>query len=150
MAELLLGRLRGRLRAGTRVGFIEPDFRSPLGRLAYLEATGRPELAPLRIWSTVINQLYLAHRVSPDVGNSLARTLEVVGYSNVRSAWIEVPTDETTIENIIMFYDEVRDPLQQLGIQTAAEIDEQQGLLRALPTGSLPAAWAIHRAAAIT
>ena len=32
------------MRPGTRVGFIEPDFRSLLGRLAYLEATGRSEL----------------------------------------------------------------------------------------------------------
>src|SRR5207253_568565 len=46
-AECLLGRLRPRLTPGTRVGFIEPDFRSPLARVSYLEATGRPELAPL-------------------------------------------------------------------------------------------------------
>src|SRR5437660_2144660 len=50
MAEFMLGRLRARLRPGTRVGFIEPDFRAPLGRLTYLESTGRPELAPLRVW----------------------------------------------------------------------------------------------------
>src|SRR5438270_6942837 len=46
MVELVLGRLRSRLRPGTKVGLLEPDFRSALGRLAYLEATGRPELAP--------------------------------------------------------------------------------------------------------
>src|ERR1019366_5611128 len=45
MVELMLGRLRAVSRPGTRVGFIEPDFRSPLGRLGFLEATGRPELA---------------------------------------------------------------------------------------------------------
>ena len=47
MVEFVLGRLRARLRPGTRVGLLEPDFRSPLARLAYLEATGRPELEPL-------------------------------------------------------------------------------------------------------
>src|SRR3954447_12239174 len=50
MVELVLGRLRAVLRPGARVGFIEPDFRSQLGRLAYLEATGRSDLAPLRVW----------------------------------------------------------------------------------------------------
>ncbi len=68
MVEFMLGRLRAVLRPGTRVGFIEPDFRTLLGRLAYLEATGRTELAPLRGWAIAINQLYLANRLSPDVG----------------------------------------------------------------------------------
>jgi trans-aconitate methyltransferase len=81
MAELVLGRLRTLVRPGTRVGFIEPDFRSTLGRLAYLEATGRTELAPLRIWASAINQLYLARRISPDVG----ATLETAGYRRVRA-----------------------------------------------------------------
>jgi ubiquinone/menaquinone biosynthesis C-methylase UbiE len=149
MAEIMLGKLRNRLRAGTRVGFIEPDFRSPVGLLSYLESTGRTELAPLRVWATVINQLYLAIRISPDVGASLARTLQIAGYRNVRSAWSEGRTDDVTIENFVMFYDEVRDRLQQLGIMTAAEIDEQQRLLRELKPGSLPAAWGIHRVAAV-
>src|SRR4051794_7721847 len=68
MAEFVLGRLRARLRPGTRVGFLEPDFRTPLARLTYLEATGRPELEPLRVWTLAINQLYLATRISPSVG----------------------------------------------------------------------------------
>ena len=46
MAEFLLGKLRAALRPGTRVGFVEPDFRSPLARLAYLEATTRPNCPP--------------------------------------------------------------------------------------------------------
>ena len=70
MVEGLLGRLRARLRPGTRVGFLEPDFRSPLGRLGYLEATGRPELAPLSIWDRAITQLYQANRVSPDAART--------------------------------------------------------------------------------
>src|SRR5437764_6955538 len=76
MAELVLGRLRAALRPGTRVGFIEPDFRTPLARLAYLEATGRPGLEPLRVWAVAINQLYQASRLSPDVGATLAPALE--------------------------------------------------------------------------
>jgi ubiquinone/menaquinone biosynthesis C-methylase UbiE len=147
MAECVLGRLRAALRPGTRVGFLEPDFRSPLGRLAFLEATGRPELAPLRIWAAAINQLYQASGLSPDVGASLARTLEAAGCRRVREGWAECPSDATTIENMLMFYDEVRDRLADLGVQTVEEVGEQQRLLRALPVRGLPAAWGIFRAA---
>jgi hypothetical protein len=50
---------------------------------------------------------------------------------------------------MLMFYDEVRDRLVSLGIMTAAEIDEQQRLLRALTPGDLPAVWGIHRVACV-
>src|SRR5436190_7402414 len=63
MAEFMVGRLRARLKPGTRVGFVEPDFRTPLARVAYLEATGRAEVAPLRVFATSINQLYAARRI---------------------------------------------------------------------------------------
>jgi ubiquinone/menaquinone biosynthesis C-methylase UbiE len=145
MVEFLLGRLRAALRPGTRVGFLEPDFRTPLGRLAYLEATGRPELAVLGTWATVINHLYELRRLSPDVGPTLARTLETAGYRNVRAACSECATDKTVIENLVMFYDEVQDALQSMGIMNAKEIERQQRLLRALPPGPLPAAWCMHR-----
>jgi ubiquinone/menaquinone biosynthesis C-methylase UbiE len=148
MVEFMLGRLRAALRPGTRVGFLEPDFRSPLARLAYLEAMGRTELAPLRVWAVAINQLYQANRLSPDVGATLARGLELAGYRRVRADWVECPSDPTTSENMLMFYDEVRDRLQALGLMTAAEVAEQQRLLRGLPAGPLPAAWGIHRVAA--
>jgi ubiquinone/menaquinone biosynthesis C-methylase UbiE len=147
MAEFVLGRLRAALRPGTRVGFIEPDFRTLLARLAYLETTGRPELAPLRVWTIAINQLYLANRISPDVGATLARAMEAAGYRNVRAEWMEGRSDAICIENFLMFYDEVRDRLQSLGILTAAEIDEQQRLLRQLPPDGLPPVWGIHRVA---
>ena len=147
MVEFVLGRLRAVLRPGTRVGFLEPDFRTPLARLAYLEATGRPELAPLRTWAFAINQLYLARRLSPDVGATLGRALEAAGYRRVRADWTECASDELTTENMLMFYDEVREPLQALGILSAADIDAQQRLLRALPAGPLPAAWGIHSVA---
>ncbi len=147
MAELLLGRLRAAVRPETRVGFIEPDFRSPLGRLAYLEVTGRTELAPLRVWALAINQLYQLNRLSPDVGASLARTLEKAGYRHVRSAWSECRSDARMVENMLMFYDEVRERLDQLGILSAEEVMRQQQLLRALGPDALPAAWGIYRVA---
>jgi ubiquinone/menaquinone biosynthesis C-methylase UbiE len=147
MAEILLGRLRAALRSGTRVGFLEPDFRAPLARLAYLEATGQPELEPLRAWVVAINQLYLARRLSPAVGATLARALDGAGYRNVRAAWEECRSDQAMVENMLMFYDEVRDRLTSLGIMTAEEVARQQGLLRALHAESLPPAWATFRVA---
>jgi SAM-dependent methyltransferase len=150
MVEFMLGRLRARLRPGTRVGFIEPDFRAPLARLAYLEATGRPELAPLGVWAVAINNLYLANRLSPDVGASLARTLETAGYRQVRAAWAECRSDAMMVENMLMFYDEVQERLRALGILSVAEIAQQQALLRQLSPAGLPAAWAIHRVACVT
>src|SRR5436305_7083563 len=104
MVEFMLGRLRAALRPGTRLGFLEPDFRTQLARLAYLEATGRPELAPLTVWATAINHLYEASRLSPDVGATLAQTLESAGYRRVRAAWNDCRSDALTIENMLMFY----------------------------------------------
>jgi SAM-dependent methyltransferase len=147
MAEVLLGRLRAALRPGTRVGFLEPDFRAPVARVAWLEATGRPELAPLRVWAFAINSLYLACRLSPDVGASLARSLAAAGYRQVRADWSECRSDRIMVENTLMFYDEVRDRLQALGILTVEQVAEQQRLLRALPAEGLPPAWGMHRVA---
>jgi len=147
MVEFVLGRLRTALRPGTRVGFLEPDFRSPLARLAYLEASGRTELAPLRAWAVAINQLYQASRLSPAVGATLAQALELAGYSRVRGEWSEGISDAMMIENMLMFFDEVGERLQALGILTAEEIKEQQRLLRALPPDSSPAVWGIYRVA---
>ncbi len=147
MAEILLGRLRAAVRPGTRVGFLEPDFRAPLARLAYLEATGRTELEPLRAWAVAINQLYLARRLSPAVGATLARALEGAGYRNVRAAWDECRSDRAMVENMLMFYDEVRDQLTSLGIMTAEEVQRQQELLRAAHAETSPPAWATFRVA---
>lgn len=147
MVEFVMGRLRLALRPGTRVGLIEPDFRAPLARLAHLEANGRPELEPLRVWAVAINQLYQAIKVSPDVGASLARTLELAGFRHVRAAWSESKTDAVTIENNLMFYDEVRDRLEALGILTGGEIDRQKQLLRALKVEQLPGVWGMYRVA---
>jgi ubiquinone/menaquinone biosynthesis C-methylase UbiE len=147
MVEFVLGRLRAAVRPGTRVGFLEPDFRTPLARLAYLEVTGRPELASLRIWAVAINQLYQANRLSPDVGATLARTLEMAGYRRVRADWSEGRSDATSVENMRMFYEEVRDRLQALSILTVEEVAHQERLLRALPPEGLPSVWGIHRVA---
>ena len=147
LAECVLGRLRVALRPGTRVGFIEPDFRTPLGRLAYLEATGRPELAPLRVWAYAINHLYLASQISPAVGASLAQTLDTAGYRRVRASWSECRSDGMMVENMIMFYDEVRGRLESLGLMTGTEVEEQQQLLRGLAADQLPAAWGVYRVA---
>lgn len=147
MAELLLGRLRKILRPGTRVGFLEPDFRAPLARLAYLEAMGRSELEPLRAWAIAINQLYLARRLSPAVGATLDRALVGAGYRQVRMAWEECRSDQAMVENMLMFYDEVRDRLTSLEIMTIEEIARQQALLRAAQAESLPPAWATFRVA---
>ncbi|HSQ55912.1 MAG TPA: methyltransferase domain-containing protein [Gemmata sp.] len=145
MAEFLLGRLKAVLRPGTRLGFLEPDFRSPLARLAYLEATGHPELAPLREFSRVINELYLAKRISPAVGATLAQTLSTAGYRNVRTAWHEFPTDASVIENMVMIYDETREALEKYGIMSNDQIQEQQRLLRGLLPGPHPAVWGLHQ-----
>ena len=52
------------------------------------------------------------------------------------------------IGNMLMIYDEIRDRLIALGILSAAQIEDQQRLLRALKPESLPAAWGNHRVAA--
>lgn len=145
MAELFVGRLITRLPAGTRVGFIEPDFRSPLGRIGRLEATGRPEFEALRVWATAINELYLARRISPAVGATLATTMKTAGYNNVRENWSPCRSDAMMIENMSMFYDEVRDYLDSLGILSTAENDRQKSLLAKLPLDGLPPAWGIFR-----
>lgn len=145
MVEFMLGKLRAVVRPGTRVGFIEPDFRGPLGRIGYLEATGRPELSALRVWAFAINQLYLARRISPDVGAHLPRTLELAGFRNVKSEWAPCTATKTTLENMAMFYDEVRGKLAELGILTEGEIDRQKQLLSSLAPESLPPAWGTYR-----
>jgi ubiquinone/menaquinone biosynthesis C-methylase UbiE len=151
MAEYLVGRLRATLRPGTRVGFLEPDFRRPLAHLAYREATGSPELAPLLVFAKAINDLYLAWRISPAVGASLAPAMQDAGYSDVRHAWHPFATDESVLENMRMIYDEVRDTFAELGIGTAEEIARQQELLGALVprAGSLPPVWGLHQVTAV-
>jgi 2-polyprenyl-3-methyl-5-hydroxy-6-metoxy-1,4-benzoquinol methylase len=145
MVELMLGRIRAAVRPGTRMGLIEPDFRGPLGQIGYQEANGQGHLEPLRIWAFAINQLYLAKRISPDVGAHLARTLELAGYRRVKAHWAPCPATVTTLENMAMFYDEVRGKLIEFGILSAEEIDRQKQALSALTPETLPPAWGTYR-----
>lgn len=147
MAEFLLGRLKATLRPGTRVGFLEPDFRRPLTKLAF-EAVGRPEWAPLLTFAKMINDLYSAWRISAAVGASLAPTLADAGYADVRHAWHPFASDESVLANMEMIYDEVRDTLVSLGLFTSPEITAQQRLLAALRVGDLPSVWGLHQVTA--
>lgn len=149
MVEFLLGKLRSILRPGTRLAFIEPDFRAPLVRVAYEEAA-RPELHCLSMWGLAINQLYQANRLSPAIGPTLARSLELAGCRHVRSTWQECRSDSLMIENMLMFYDEVRERLDALQIMTTAEIEEQQRQLGALVVDNLPPVWAVYNVLAET
>jgi hypothetical protein len=150
MVEFMLGRLCAQLPPGTRIGFIEPVFRGPLARLAHLETTGRPELAPLRTWAVAINELYLVNRISPAVGATLGRALEQAGCRNVQSTWTECRSDNLMLDNMVMFYEEVRDRLEAHGIMSAAEVTRQQELLRGLALDNLPAVWGSFRVTAET
>ena len=47
---------------------------------------------------------------------SLAHAFEIAGYSKVRSGWSECRCDAMMIENMLMFYDEVRDTLASMKI----------------------------------
>ena len=71
----------------------------------------------------------------------------MAGYRRVRAGWSECRSDALMVENMLMFYDEVRDRLQALGILTGEEVEQQQRALRALAAEGLPAAWGIHRVA---
>lgn len=143
MAEIVVGRLRARVRPGTRVGFVEPDFRAMLARIGHLEATGRTELAPLREWARVINELYLIRKISPCVGATLGVAMQTAGYAEVRSTFFEFPCDQLVIDNMLLFYDEVGAMLERLGVITREQIEVQKPLLRAVPMGS-PAVWGVH------
>lgn len=144
MPEVLLGRWRHVLRPGTRLGFIEPEFRRLLGRLAALERQGRFELAPLRRWAEGISRYYQACGLSPAIGATLAGTLAAAGYKQVEGEWVECPMDANGIENILLYYDEIRDRYEAMGVMSAAEIARDKELLAALPTEKLPAVWGMY------
>lgn len=145
VVELILGRLLAKLRPGTKLGFLEPDVRTLLGRLAFRQATDRPDLAPLIVWATAMNQLFMTNRISPEAGATLAQTLEITGYRNVRVEWSPNPPIPIMIENMVMLYDEVRETLGSLKILTSAQVTEQQELLRALPLDGVPPVWGSFR-----
>jgi ubiquinone/menaquinone biosynthesis C-methylase UbiE len=150
LAESWLGRLKTGLRPGTRVGFIEPEFRALLGRLAVHEAAGRTELAVLRQWAEGISRFYQACALSPTVGATLGWAMKATGFHNVQAHATESPTDDTVIENLLLYYTEIRDRYVKLGIMTGEEIDDHQHRLRGLlPTSNIPPLWGIHRVTAV-
>nr|HQU45014.1 hypothetical protein [Pirellulales bacterium] len=108
------------------------------------ERQGRPELAPFRRWAEGISRYYQACGLSPTIGATLARTLEISGYEDVESEWFECPMDATGIENMLLYYDEIRDRYEALGTMSAAEIDRDKQLLAALSTRDLPAVWGMY------
>lgn len=145
MVEIMLGRLRSMLKPGTKFGFLEPDVRTLLARLAYLQATDRPDIAPLLVWATTMNQLFLNARISPEAGSTLSQTLDIAGYRNIRTEWSPNPPLPIMIENMLMLYDEIRASVVSLGILTSAEVTEQQKLLRALSLEGVPPVWGSFR-----
>lgn len=142
--EVLLGKLRRTMRPGARLGFIEPEFRAPIARLAALEDAGRTELAPLRRWAEGISRYYQRCDLAPGIGATLGRTLELAGYRNVESEWFECPTDAAAIENMLLYYEEIREKYESLGVMTSHEIEEDQRLLAAFSTDALPAVWGMY------
>lgn len=142
--EVLLGELRNAMRPATRMGFIEPDFRIALGRLVAIEQKGHAELAPLRRWVEGISRYYQARDLAPGIGATLAPTLRVAGFEAVHAEWWECPTDSVALENMRLFYDEVRDAYVSLGIMNSHEIERDQELLMNLHMDNLPAVWGMH------
>jgi ubiquinone/menaquinone biosynthesis C-methylase UbiE len=147
MAEFLLGKLKATLAPGTRIGFLEPDFRRPLIELSRAHAA-RPDLAPLLTFAKAINDLYSAWRISGAVGASLAPAMRDAGFADVRHQWHPFATDADVLENMGLIYDEVRDTFASLGIIGSGEIDEEQKKLAALAVGDLPPVWGLHRVVA--
>lgn len=141
LVETFLGSLRDVVQPGTRIGFIEPEFRALLGRLSALEAAGRNEVAPLRTWAEGLVRYYQASGLSACIGASLALTLESTGYKNVRCRFSECPVDNTVIENMMLFYDEVHEKYESMQIMTRDEIERNKQDLESLTAIDLPATW---------
>ena len=110
------GQAPPRVAAGLRLGFIEPEFRVPIAQLAVLEAEGRSELAPLRRWAEGISRYYQRCGLAPCICATLASTLEMAGYRRVENEWFECPTDAIAIENMLLYYQEIREKYETLDI----------------------------------
>ncbi|MBM3979245.1 MAG: methyltransferase domain-containing protein [Planctomycetes bacterium] len=147
MAEFLLGRLKATLAPGTRIGFLEPDFRRPLIELSRAHAK-RPELTPLLTFAKAINDLYSAWRISGAVGASLTPAMQDAGFADVRHQWHPFATDADVLENMGLIYEEVRDTFAALGIISSHDIDAEQMKLAALTPGDLPPVWGLHQVTA--
>ncbi len=144
IAEVWLGRLLGAVRPDTRVGFIEPEFRVLLARIAAREARRRDELETLRIWAEGIVRYYNLSDLSPSIGATMALALQTAGCRDVKYWWRETPMDQTVIENMLLFYEEVREKYCSMEIMTNEQIDEQKRRIASLPADGLPAVWGRH------
>ncbi len=110
MVEFVLGRLRAACARHSR-RLHRARFPLAAGSPGPSGSNGPDRGGALRIWAIAINHLYEATRLSPDVGGTMAQTLELAGYRQVRGDWMEGRSDPFMVENMLMFYDEVRDAL---------------------------------------
>lgn len=144
MAEAWLGRLLAKLKPGTRIGFVEPEFRILLTRITRNETRRSADFETLRLWAEAIVRYYTMSKLSPGVGATMALALESAGCQRVESWWREMPIDQTLIENMLLFGEEVRDKYASLGIMSAEQIDKLQRRISDLPADGLPAVWGTH------
>ena len=151
MVEALVGALRDRVRVGTRIGFVEPEFRIPAARIGLLEQQGRKELAPLRHWAEGIVRYYQVRGLSPEIGASLPQVLDYVGFQNIASAYHDFPVDQDVIDNALLYYDEIGANYMDLGIMTAEEIGEQKRYFASLQGAECAecAMWGMHYATCV-
>jgi len=149
LVETWLGELQRVLSPGTRVGFIEPEFRAPLTRIASFETELRQEIETLQTWAEGIIRYYTMRDLSPGIGATMELAMRMAGYSNLTYAWNEAPADASTIENMLLFYEEVRQKYCSLGIMTNEQIDEQKRRVAAFPVKGLPSVWGTHSVTAV-
>ena len=144
MVETFLGALRARVDSGTRIGFLEPEFRLPTARLGWLEQRGHPQIAPLRHWNEGIVRYYQARNLSPDIGAMLPQVFESAGYRAITHRYHGFPLDRDVIENAIMYYEEVSDKYVEMGIMTPDEIEEQTRFFASAQEDPKCSIWGLH------
>ena len=149
MVETLIGRLGDRLPAGTRIGFLEPEFRLPSATLARQIAAGRDELLPLVAWARSVSTYYQGLGLSPTIGAGLAGTLAAAGFEDIEATLHTFPAGRLALDNILLFYDEIRERYIELEIMTADELDEQKRLVEGLRDTELPPAWGLYQVTAV-
>ena len=150
MVETFLGKLRARVRPGTRVGFVEPEFRLPAARIALLEEQGRSELAPLRLWAEGIVRYYQASGLSPEIGATLPQTLDVAGYRDIKFGYYDFPVDHRICENALLYYQEIGARYIELNIMSPEEIEQQERYFSREPDQDLPTMWGMHYVSGVT
>ncbi|MCH2125613.1 MAG: class I SAM-dependent methyltransferase [Pirellulaceae bacterium] len=143
-AEVFLGELRQRLQPQTRIGFIEPEFRIPVVNLVVQIERGRHDLRPLLTWNRHIIDYYSRCGISLDIGVTMPQALRDAGFQNLRHRWQPTPLDKVVLQNMLLFYEEVREKITAMGVCTEAEIDRQLEQISELAPVGLPAVWGTH------